>query len=83
MSEMMLTCYHCNGTGISPETSQTCHVCQGSGEVEARGDEEIAEWHMLLNRTKVEGIETKLDDIDDKLNDIMDKCNDIFEQVSE
>jgi len=67
---------HCLGTGISPATGTTCHVCGGDGLITPHGTHQMAEIHAVEAHTLCV-------DILDKCTDILDKCVDILERVSE
>ena len=71
---MEITCFHCNGTGISPTTGNTCHICGGDGDLEPIGT-------LRTIRAYTVDSHTKLVDLADKVDDVMDKCNDIKEVI--
>lgn len=68
--EVEATCPHCDGSGISPLTSETCHVCDGNTTIAMIGKLTQANVHSVA------ALEF-LDDILDKVNDIKEKVDEI------
>jgi len=79
---MDVTCPHCKGTGTSPTSGETCHVCGGDGDIEAKGAHTITQAHAMEMYAQGVILLVKADDIMDRCNDIRNKCNDILEQLS-
>lgn len=42
---MILTCTRCNGTGIDPDTEETCLTCGGTGESKTYNN-----WRIVLHQ---------------------------------
>ena len=78
-----IQCPHCHGTGTSPTSGETCHVCGGDGDVAPKGLHKITEAHAVEIHTRLEELITTVGDLADVVNDIKDKCDDIFEKINE
>ena len=80
---MEIMCPHCLGTGISPITNETCHICNGDNNVEAYGDHAIIQAHVIEAYTQIVVLQATVAVLADVVADIKNKCDDIFEKVNE
>jgi hypothetical protein len=53
MSDIVIECHHCNGTGIDPITQETCSFCGGDGEITAIGFHQITRYSAVDIRNKI------------------------------
>jgi len=79
---MEVICPHCEGTGISPLNSETCHVCGGDGDIEAKGDHDITRAHAIVNYEKLLAVKTKLDALQADMDIIKPQIQAIYDDLN-
>lgn len=77
---IQITCPTCQGTG--QYNGNECHVCLGTGTIEATGTHTVVEAYMINTNDRLVALQAKVDDLEVTIGDILDKCNDIFEKVN-
>lgn len=61
MSNIVVTCHHCEGTGVDPITQETCNTCGGDGEIEAHGFHATTRYGVVDLHNNIANLNTKLD----------------------
>ena len=82
MAVREMTCYHCHGTGTSPYTGNSCHVCGGDGIMPVKDDHSMYAWLREATNARVEDLETKLDALQADMDIIKPQIDALYEDLN-